>query len=107
VVLRRVASANTHNRDATLLQAPRRRKKREGLAALSALGVLSSPGGLCCCPNPSHYHPQLTARPRPPTSGCSTSNSAGARMCQASVTNSRSRVMSMASNQTITSGDQS
>jgi hypothetical protein len=86
--------------------AAERRSHREGLAALSAFGVLSSlrpavrPGSIA--PSPATHR-----SPSPHTSRYSTFNSAGARMCQASVTSSRSRVMSMASSRTITSGDQS
>ena len=74
-----------------------------------AVGIwcLELAAGLRCRPGSIAPSPATHLSPSPHTSGYSTFNSAGARMCQASVTSSRSRVMSMASSRTITSGDQS
>ena len=69
--------------------------------------LLSSPGGPALLSRSIPLLPATQPSLLPQSGGCSTFNSAGARMCQASVTNSRSRVMSMRSSPTITSGDQS
>ena len=84
------------------------RRMQKSLRHLSALCALELAGRACAAVSvdPTIY-PQLSLSLSPQSGGCSTFNSAGARMCQASVTNSRSRVMSMRSSRTITSGDQS
>ena len=63
------------------------------------------------CPSGCGQHRHLLSpathlSPSLQTIGCSTFNSAGARMCQASVTSSRNRVISMPSSRTITNSDQ-